>query len=251
MSSLSYVSLSLAAVTAASLIACTDGGPEPTDADYDQVAQSLGAAGQGESSAVAVTTQLAAGTVPLGLSLGGLGQFHGNLFGVDFQLTVHCRDAAGVEVTCGDAAASATIDTAWSGELTLPRLHVEAMRSGTWTLSGLATAQTTIDGSARFTLASDFSSASEANLRTLDLAAEATYDAVIVDDATRRFIGGEIHYAVDATRTHTTPSGEDRTALSIDAVVTFAADGSATLVLDGDHTYRLDLATGVVVRVDA
>ncbi len=249
MSSLSFVSMSLAAVTAASLIGCTDATTEPTDADYDQVAQSLGAASPSENNAVVVTTQLAAGTVPIGLSLVTLGQFQGILFGVDFHLTVECRDAAGAAMACGDNTASASIDTAWSGELTLPNLHVAAMRSGTWTLSGLTTDRTTIDGGAQFTLESDFTSVTQEVQRSLDVSADVDSDAVVVDDGSHRFVGGEIRYDVSATRTRTTPEGEDSAALSIDAVVTFAADGSATLVLDGDHTYRLDAATGAVIRV--
>ena len=252
MSSLSYVSMSIAAaIAAASLIACADSGPEPTDADYDQVAQSLGAASPGESNAVSITGQLATGTVPLGLTLIGNGHFQGSLFGVDFSLTIECRDAGGAVTACGDNAASASIDTAWSGELTLPRLHVAAMRSGSFTLTGLLTDRTTVNGAASFTLQSEFESASEQNLRTLDVSADADYDAVVVEDGSRRFVGGSIHYDVTATRTHTTPGMDDRDELSIDAVVTFAADGTAILTLDGDHAYRLDLATGAVVRVDA
>lgn len=233
--------------------ACSsDGSDNVTDEDYDQVAQSLGAAtaARGDVAAITVANDLALGVLPLGFSLEGSGRYQGNFLGLSYELAIECRDASGqVMPLCNASSASASVSTAWSGTLSLPRLEASASRTGTLVLSGLQDELLTVDGSAHFDLMSEFSSASNQNHKTLALRYDATYDGVIVDTAASTFVDGEIHFAVNGERTHTTPGMADERAFELDATISFAADGTYTLVLDGERTYTVDAATGVVVRV--
>lgn len=240
---------------AAALIvgACgSDSNDDVTDEDYDQVAQSLGAAtaARGDVAAITLANDLALGALPLGISFEGSGRYQGNFLGLSYELAIECRDASGqVMLLCNGDSVSASVSTAWSGTLSLPRLEASASRTGTLELDGLQDELLTVNGSAHFDLMSEFSSASNQNHKTLDLSYDASYDAVLVDTTTSTFVDGEIHFVVNGERTHTTPGMADARSFEIDATISFAADGTYTLVLDGDRTYSVDASTGAVVHV--
>lgn len=234
---------------ALAMVACTDDAPPPTDAEYQQVAQALGATTSqlGDGAALTVATQLATGVVPIGIQLDGTGRFSGEHFGLTYDYAVQCRTLLLEPVPCGAVVDAAVVDATWSGRLELPRWQASASHTGTWNLRGLSGDVTTVDGDAAFTLAATFASASAQNTKTLDLRYDASYDGVQVDDDTHALVGGSIHYAIDMATTHTTPGLDDQTHHAIDAVVTFTGGGTATLVLDGERRFTIDLYAGVTV----
>ncbi len=83
--------------------------------------------------------------------------------------------------------------------------------------------------------------------RTLHLSYDAEYDGVQIDTETRQAVGGSIRYAVEGERFVQGGSAEKDIEFSVDAEVTFQADGTATLVLDGSHSYTIHVATGLIV----
>lgn len=234
---------------ALAMAACTDDAAPPTDAEYQQVAQAVGATTSqlGDGAALTVATQLVTGVVPIGLRLDGAGRFSGDHVGLSYDYDVQCRTVLLEPVPCGALADAAVVDATWRGRLELPRWQASASHTGTWNLAGLRGDVTTVDGDARFVLGATFASASAQNTKTLDLRYDASYDGVQIDNDTHALVGGAVHYAIDMTTTHTTPGHDDRTHHAIDAVVTFTGGGAATLVLDGDRRFTIDLYAGVTV----
>jgi hypothetical protein len=81
--------------------------------------------------------------------------------------------------------------------------------------------------------------------------ASASYSAVRISTQQRQVIDGSASFDLAAQHT-VTDNGRNRVDASFDvhAVITFHADHTATLVLDGSQHYSLNLATGVVVRIN-
>jgi hypothetical protein len=159
--------------------------------------------------------------------------------------TIRCTEL-GLEVPtpCGPMTATATVTGTWTGHLQVPRLTLTLTRTGTWTMSGLQAATMEVEGRSHADLMSRFASASDQNHKELALASDATYQAITVDRASRWPISGDIHYAITGERTHTTPGLDTSRTFSVDALLTFHPDHTATLVLDGDVRYELDLEAG-------
>ena len=238
-------------VAAAALLfaACSSNGADTaaSQQDYEQVAQSLAgnASPRAEPAMFGGVADLAGGLIPVGLSLDASGRFFGEHDGLTYDGTITCTDlGTALPAQCGPATSVAQVTGTWTGALTLPRLAISATRTGTWTLSGLLTATVTIEGTAHAELTSQFASASDQNHKQLALAADATYRAVVVDRVSRLPVGGDIEYAITGRRTHTTPGLDTSQAISMDATLTFHPDHTATLVIDGDKHFDLDLEAG-------
>ena len=80
---------------------------------------------------------------------------------------------------------------------------------------------------------------------------DASYDAVRISTKDRKVIAGSASF--DLTAHHTvTGAGSNNTNASFEvhAAITFQADHTATLVLDGTQHYTIDLTTGIVVHVN-
>ena len=247
----SIIAVALFASACGSSSAMSNGSA--TEEQYSQVAQSIAGAtaASGELGAVAIANKLALGIVPIGLTADGLGHFHGDYFGLHYLLTVDCFDVQGQALAaCGPTTSTANISTTWSGMLDLPRLAIDAQRTGTWTLSNLQTPTTTVVGDSHFAISSQFASASDQNHKTLSATIDATYHDVLVNNSTLAFVGGDAAYAVTASSTHTTPGMDDTDSFAVDATLTFNADGTATLVLDGNHRYGVDVRAGLVHALD-
>lgn len=197
-----------------------------TDEDYADTAMSLGstcAHHGGEASAMADAITIATGGVPTGFTRDADGAIRGRYFGLEYHYSVVCRDAAGVRLDACDARTDAAdVDAAWSGTLDLPELAMSLQRSGHWALAGIQGGVTRIGGDGH--LAYDTTS--------FRFGYDASYDTLV---AAGRPVGGWTHYAVSASKA-------DRT-FTIDADVMFHGT-TAELVLDGDHRYVIDLATG-------
>jgi hypothetical protein len=237
------------------LAACSDddGGEQTvkTQQDYDDVAKAVGTTvasdSNGDSAALADSTDIALGVMPIGFSLSGAGEVDGTRFGVSFSYDLGCQDALGADLTvCGPTTDRASASAEWSGELDLPGFSTSLDREGSWTIVGLQSDVATVDGGGEFDFNLTFLPG-ESNERRYDLEYSASYDDIAIDVATREIIGGTATYAIDAERS---VGGETEASFTMDAVVDFNADGSATLTLDATHHYDLDVVTGVVVRID-
>jgi hypothetical protein len=231
--------------------ACSSDDPAgtATQEDYDQVAGTLAGntSSRGELAAVGVISDLATGLVVDGVSLDASGRFAGDHGGLIYEGTLTCIDIGLSEpVSCGPTTTTASVMGMWTGYLALARLSIDLRRTGTWTLSGLQTSTVMVNGSSHANLISHFASASDANHKDLVLVADATYNAIAIDRASHWPIGGEIVYAISGTRTHTTPGLDASQGFVVDATLTLHADHSATVVIDGDVRYDVDLEAGEV-----
>jgi hypothetical protein len=244
------------ASTLALFAACTSSNDKSssdiTQDEYDDVAQSVGTSttttsGGGEVGAMADVVVIATGTLPLGFSLDASGKIDGSHLGVDYSYQVTCKDASGATLpACTNLTDSATASLSWSGNLTLPDFSSSVSRTGMWTVSGLQSSTASFGGNGTFMYDAMITNPARNTAVSYALSYDATYDAVLVDTATKLAIGGSIHYEIDATKDK---GGSDTQTFSLSADVTFNADSTATIVLDGTHTYSLNLSTGVVVSV--
>jgi hypothetical protein len=127
-------------------------------------------------------------------------------------------------------------------------------RQGTWTITGLQSATATLDGDSSFTLDTTMTSIFHQGVTsTFTFDNTASYTAIQIATADRQITGGSASFEVKAHRTVTgTAMGSNDVDKSFDvhAVLTFNADHTATLVLDGMHTFTIDLTTGKVTRVN-
>lgn len=136
-------------------------------------------------------------------------------------------------------------DVERSGQLELPRFSGSVEREGAWTVIGLQGDTARLEGAGSFHLDAVVRPVSGPE-RSYELDYSAEYDGVLIRVDDRLIVGGTASYEVSAERM----IGEDVEArFSMEAEVSFAADGSATLVLDGTHSHRVDTRTGVVVRI--
>jgi hypothetical protein len=248
----SSVSVLAGALALVALSGCSggDGKSTPTSEDYDDVAQSLTAvitvqAGGGELGSMADTANLALGVTPNDVSVDADGTFGAARAGLHYSYAVTCTDATGAKLPkCGATANVADATVGWNGELTLPNLEATVDRSGHWTLSGLQTGAPTLDGNGTFDLDAHFTSLFRNESGTAHLSFTSAYAAVHFGGPDHRPDAGTIHYAVQAS--HAGTSGQ--ASFAIDATLTFNADGSAKLVLDGAHVYAITSA-GWLVKV--
>ncbi|MCW5808965.1 MAG: hypothetical protein KIT31_41820 [Deltaproteobacteria bacterium] len=228
----------------------------PSVDDYDDTAQAIASStvheGSGDFVAMADATDIALGIVPLGFTVDSNGQLRGNRFGITFTYRVSCEDAQGTALPlCGELTDRASVDFGWAGTLASPHLDAGVTREGSWTIAGLRGRVATFDGDGTFHV--------DATLRPIlrpgvterfTFDADSSYSAVAVDTGSRAIVGGAATYDLTARRI-VTGSGDgdlDRT-FELHAALAFSGDGTATLVLDGEHTYSIDLSTGIAIRV--
>ena len=231
---------------------------QPTQADYDDTAQQLGSTtstggGGGEVGSMADVVSLSTGTPVDGFTVDASGKITGTHVGLTYDYTLTCKDSGGnVLPVCTSLTNSADAMITWSGMLTLPNLTASVDRTGSWSVTGLQTATATFSGTGSFTFDATVMSIFRPVTAMYNLSADATYDSVLVATATKQPIGGDIHYDVTASASTTnTGNGDDSSAkFDISADVAFASNGTATLTLDGSHTYTIDTSTGVVVKVN-
>jgi len=244
-----------------SIAACSSSSSPATTADYEDTAQAIssstvtggnGGVGGGEVVAMADAMSIALGRMPLGFLRGTDGHFHGNRMGVDNNFTITCKDAAGtVLAACDKTTDSATVDVKWTGNLQTPNFTAAVDREGTWTITGLQSPTATINGDSSFSLDTTMTSIFHQGVTsTYSFDTTATYNAIQIATQERQATGGSVSFEVKAHRTVTgTAMGSKDVDKSFDihAELTFNADHTATLVLDGTHTFTLDLSNG---RVD-
>ncbi|HEU4406193.1 MAG TPA: hypothetical protein VFS43_13090 [Polyangiaceae bacterium] len=197
----------------------------------------------GEVRAMADAVALVKGETPSGMSLSAEGSFEFNRGGLRYSYNVSCFDAANAPIACGPDADGGTLTVAWDGSYDGIWIDGSAQRSGEWTLRGVQGNNPVLSGQGSFDLAIDYSSLDGRRQSSYDLAFDATYSDVRFDRALGRPVGGSIRYEVEATRTASGPNRDANAQFDATAVVTFTPDG-ASLSIDKDYTYDLDLKTG-------
>jgi hypothetical protein len=234
--------------------ACAGSDSRPlTSEEYEELAQSIGgvvATGRGgELGAVSDSLSIARGNLPLGFRVSGSGEIEGEHGALVYSYDVTCRDAAGDEQPACDATTDrADVTAAWSGQLELPRFRIETERDGAWTLSGLQGDTAVFAGTSDFRVAVDVEPLFGPAVRSYDLAYAAEYEDIEVDVAARRITGGSAHLAVTGELTQSGNGQDEEVAFDVDVVLSFDGDSTATLVIDGDHRFQIDLTSGRVTR---
>ncbi len=253
MNRITLLSLALAAA------ACSSSS-RPTREEYDDTAQAIasttatsngGSSGGGDVASMADTVSLSLGVVPQGISLMGDGHFHGSRLGVDYSYSLTCKTAAGIVGPCGPTTDQATVQVAWSGNLTSTAVDASVTRTGSWTVTGLQSTTATFAGDSTLSFDATLRSIFRPGVTaTYNFDASASYNAVKIAMQQRQVIDGSASF--DLTAHHTvTGAGANNVDASFEvhAQITFHTDHTADLVLDGSQHYTLDLTTGVVVRV--
>ncbi|HEY0480436.1 MAG TPA: hypothetical protein VGD37_23110 [Kofleriaceae bacterium] len=247
-----------------SIAACSSSSSTqpPTGAEYDDTAQAIASStvtrqgdthGAGDIFAMADALSIARGRLPIGFALRSDGRIHGDHMGIDNSFVVTCKDAAGATLAkCDDTTDSATVDIKWTGNLMTPSFTAAIDREGMWTITGLKSATATFNGTSSFSLDTTVHSIFHAGVTSTDtFASTAGYDAITIATADHQITGGSASFEVKGHRTVTgTAMGAHDVDKSFDvtAELTFHADHTATLVLDGTQTFTIDLTTGKVTR---
>jgi hypothetical protein len=222
---------------------------EPTQQDYNDVATSVGslvAGGGGELTSIQDSVGTAQGEIPAGFSSSGSGQFEGTRGGLSYSYEVTCTGADGVTMAACDATTdSASLIVDWSGNYDGDYWQFEISRTGEWNVTGLQSDVAVFTGSGTFDVSSTSQSLDGQRDRSFDLSYAASYD-IQWDMVAERVIEGTIDYAVHAER-HVDGAAADRDAVfDISAEVIFDGSSTARLVLDGSHSYDIDINTGFV-----
>ncbi|MEY4576016.1 MAG: hypothetical protein RL701_719 [Pseudomonadota bacterium] len=244
----------LLATTVAAGCSSTD---TATEADYDDVAQSLSAVVTAGSSSGDIGAMFDATTVALGASEGltfganAQGAYSGNSFGLNYTYKGTCHDAAGALLAkCGSSTDDATIAVDWDGELSVLGLTASVERNGSWQLKNIQSSPVELSGTSEFTLEASLQSLFRNATRTYHLTYEAEYAGVELDRVARRIQAGTVHYSIDAERTVATARRESEANFHMDGVLTFTGDGKATLTLDKSFTYKIDPAKTTVEKME-
>ena len=238
--------------TLAMAAGCKSSGP--TDADYDDVAVAVGALvandSGGEVGSMEDSVSLAQGVVPSGLSSQtGDGNYEGTFLGLHYAYTLTCKDVNGTTLGACDATTdSANLVVDWGGELHLSFYDGSVTRTGDWTLSGLSTSMAHFDGHGTFDVSSEFRNPFNGAIRTFLLDYDGQYSDVTYDLVDSRFAGGSIVYTVHAHRTRTGPGRDVDAEFDMLVTIQFDGSGSATMTLDGERIYLVNLASGDVTK---
>lgn len=237
-----------------SIAACSSSNP-PTPEEYDATAQAIASntatsGGGGDVASMSDSVTIAQSASLDGFTLMGDGHFEGSRLGLDYSYTITCKDAAGVIGLCGVTTDQATVQVAWSGNITSEVLDLSVMRDGSWSITGLQSDIATFSGDSTLSLDTTLHADSGATASYMfDISA--SYDAVQITTHERQVIGGSASFDVAARAQVTGTNGNNTDkSFEVHAEITFHADHTADLVLDGTQNYSLDLATGLVVRVN-
>lgn len=237
-----------------SIAACSSSN-QATPEQYDATAQAIasttatsgGTSGGGDVASMADSASLALGVKPLDISITGEGQFQATRLGVTYNYSLTCKNVAGVVSVCGPTTDQAAVSVSWSGNVTSENLDTSVTRNGDWTIAGLQTDTATFAGDSDFSF--DLTLRGPNSTATYSFDASASYHAVRISTHEHKIIDGSASYDLAAHGTVTGSNSADAS-FEVHAELTFHADHTASLVLDGSQHYSLNLDTGVVVRVN-
>lgn len=247
----------IAGLVAIISIAVWIGGCEqqPSDEEYDDVAVAVGGLvannSGGEVGSMSDCAALAQGQMPAGMTVETGGAVVGLRTGLEYAYGVTCLDASGTTLElCDDTTDSAQLTVSWTGELDLSALGAVGYsytidRQGDWTLSGLQTGEAELNGQGSFDVVSRYAAFLGMISEEFSLDYAASYNAVRIDEL-GVIRSGQIVYDVQVHAESGTWVSSSETDLSMQAIVTFDAEGQATLEMDGHRAYDLDLVTGSV-----
>jgi len=238
--------------------ACSSTSKQATPEQYDDTAQAIASttatgSGGGDVASMADSASLALGTMPAGFALQGDGHIQGSRAGVDYSYAIACKNLAGAALTaCDPTTNQATVEVSWSGNLTSPNLDASVSRDGTWTVTGLQTDTATFSGDSNFSFDATVRSIFRPGVTaTYAFDANASYNAVRISTQQRQVIDGSASFDLTAHATVTgAGSGNADASFDVHAQITFHADHTASLVLDGSRHYSIDLTTGAVVHAN-
>jgi hypothetical protein len=169
--------------------------------------------------------------------------------GLDYKYTASCSNAEGTKLDkCDKTTDSAKVAVKWSGDLALPNLTAAVKREGAWTLEGLQSDEVTFDGDGSFELDAELASLFRNITRSYQLNYEAEYADVVLDRTAHKIKSGRVTYSIDAERTAKGPRRESEAQFTMDGVLEFTGDGSATLTLDRNYKYQIDLTTAALTK---
>lgn len=220
---------------------------EPTQQDYNDVAASVGTlVAGGELTSIQDSVGTAQGNVPVGFTGNGSGQFEGQRGELRYSYEVTCTGADGVTMAVCDATTdSASLIVDWSGSYDGDYWQFAISRTGEWNVTGLQSDVAVFTGSGTFDVSSDSQSLDGQRERSFELSYAGSYD-IHWDMVAERVIEGTITYDVHAER-HVDGAAADRDAVfDISAEVIFDGSSTARLVLDGSHSYDINIDTGFV-----
>jgi hypothetical protein len=220
---------------------------EPTQQDYNDVAASVGTlVAGGELTSIQDSVGTTQGETPTGLTGNGSGQFEGTRGGLRYSYEVTCTGADGVTMAVCDATTdSASLIVDWSGNYDGDYWQFEISRNGEWSVTGLQSDVAVFTGEGTFDVSSASQSLDGQRQRSFELSYAGSYD-IQWDMVAERVIEGAITYDVHAER-HVDGAAADRDAVfDISAEVTFDGSSIARLVLDGSHSYEINIDTGFV-----
>ena len=251
------LNLASCSLLALPLVACTSNSNGSTSSDisadeYDDIAQNVGTStasqSGGDVTAMSDVALIASGTLPLGFALSADGSVNGTFLGITYDFSLTCSDAQGTNLpTCGSATQLADVKVDWSGALQLPNFSTTMDRHGVWSLMNLQDPTVKLAGTGTFSYDSSITNPATTVTAAYHFDDDASYAAVLVDKQTKLATAGEIQYDISASKTVT---GQAARTFSLNADITFNGDGSATIVLDGAHHYKLNLTTSVVIKID-
>lgn len=244
--------------TAALLAACsTDDGVQISDEEYDDIASSVASTtsqrstgGGGELGAMGDVTVLARGGILPGFAIAEADVWVGEHLGVTYRYDFECRDRNGkIVLGCGASTDRADVLISWTGSLELPLLTIDLERDGRWIVGGLSSNTAVVDGEGHLDVETHFEHQDRGISATYQLSYDADYDAIVFERGYPFPRSGTIEYSLDVDRTRVSAGRTDEQHFDVDAEVVFETNNHATITLDGDHRYDLDLATGVTVRI--
>ncbi|MBA3396795.1 MAG: hypothetical protein H0T89_29460 [Deltaproteobacteria bacterium] len=227
--------------------------PTPVDEvarDYDDIAATLGASARiGELSAMLDVVVISEGGMPdgftyLGVSADHFHQMSGQRGGVSFNYLYHCNDAADVIVpTCDGTANHSHVTLAWDGDMTSAAMSMTGIsNAGEWTIRDLSVDKPRVGGEASISFDARVNSPVAA---TYSLTYDTTFDRVRFAPGQALPVSGKIDFAITAMRVRANSTRN----FSVTASLLFAAGTTATITLDGNRNYSLDLTTGVTTKL--
>jgi hypothetical protein len=239
---------------ALSIAACSTSST-PTRAQYDDTAQAIASTtatsgGGGDVGSMTDSVTIAQGAMPTGFTLMGDGHFQGTHLGLDYSYSIVCKSAAGAVGPCAPTTDQASVDVAWSGNLATTYVDASVTRNGSWSIAGLQSDTATFSGSGTFsfdaTVRSVFRPGAQA---TYSFDASAAYNAIKISTQDRQVVDGSASFDLTAHAQVSGTNHDSDASFDVHAQITFHADHTADLVLDGSQHYSLNLTTGGVVRI--
>lgn len=216
--------------------------------DYDDLAATLAGAFRTQELQAMVDGVNAAyggGQLP-GFTSPQPGELTGQRGSVTYDYMFHCEDqSAHDNFTCGPASDHIHWMATINGPVMIDALSFSELKLTTkWTIHEIYLDKPQVEGYDHLLLVADLSTDATKFQLTVD---GPNFDHVRLDPMPTLPFAGGVTYTITAKRTRATatPSVRSYTAA---ATVTYTGPGAATLVLDGTHTYNIDMGTGAVSR---